>query len=87
MNVHVYDTHVTATDGLYYHFDVIVDDANTNHVDKYVAAYLTSINVDEKSVNKSSCSFCHREPASPQMIEDIRNNGHHILPMEGCPKN
>ncbi|TDF39667.1 DUF2024 family protein [Alteromonadaceae bacterium M269] len=86
MNVHVFDTHVTDTNGNYYHFDVIVDDANTKDVDRYVKNYLNSLNVTEKTIEKSTCGFCHSEPATEQMIKDIQTKGHYILPMQGCPR-
>jgi hypothetical protein len=85
MNVHVYDTHVTSTDGNYYHFDVIVDNANTENVDYFVRSYLNSLNVTDKTIEKSTCGFCHSEPATEQMISAIKSKGHYILPIQGCP--
>jgi len=87
MNVHVYDTHVTANNGKYYHFDIIVDDANEKHVNKYVEEYLASINITEKTIVKNECNFCHNQVATPSIIKDIKTKGHYILLLEGCPQN
>lgn len=86
MQVLVFDTHVNTEKGDYYHFDVLVNEANIDKVKDYVAGYLARIGVQAKEVKTSRCAFCHTESGNQTVQAAIAAHGHFILPMEGCPK-
>ena len=85
MKVKIYDTHVNTKDA-YYHFDVVVKEATQAEVESYAKAYLMVIGVEDVEITQERCHYCHEELASPYAIEEIKNQGYYIIPMQGCPK-
>lgn len=85
MLVHVYDTHITTTQGEYLHFDILVPNENVDHVPEYMAQWLHSIGVEVSELTQNRCSYCHSEQANDEMIADIQSQGYYIIQMAGCP--
>lgn len=85
MKVKIYDTHVN-TKNAYYHFDVLVSEKRQEEVEAYAKIYLEEIGVTFENITQNRCLFCHEEVADEEVIQNIKNNGYHIIPMEGCPK-
>lgn len=81
MNIHVYDTHVHTQSGEYLHFDVLVNDQNVPHVERYANAYLSSLGIEKGAVKQGRCQFCHSEIATPEVQAQIIKQGYCILPL------
>jgi hypothetical protein len=79
MKIHIYDTHVHTQAGEYIHFDVLVDDDNIKHVNKYADDYLVTLGVKSEQVKQGRCNFCHSEMANPEVIANITAQGHSII--------
>lgn len=86
MLVHVYDTHITSTEGKYLHFDILVPQENVDHVPEYMKQWLDSIGVTASHAKQNRCSYCHSEQASDEIIKEIDSQGYYIIQMAGCPK-
>jgi len=82
MNVHIYDTHIRTTSGLYLHFDVLVNDQNKDKVKEYAQAYLTKQGILVNQLTLNACEFCHSEMGNPEVVASIERKGHYILQLE-----
>lgn len=83
MQIHVYDTHITTNNGVYLHFDVLVDDANVPKVKQFAEQYLKANGIEVGQIHQSRCQFCHSEVANPETIEQINKKGHAIIELVG----
>ncbi len=86
MEVDVYDTYARSSTGGVIHFDVLVPKGTA--ADKAFAwgrEWLASIGEKAESLEQRHCRFCHSEKARSNVEKDIREQGYHILQMEGCP--
>jgi hypothetical protein len=86
MQVAVWDTYVTKTDGKIMHFDIIVPQ---NVIDEKVIYtfgkdYLQSKHQGGQGLTTKECSFCHIEKATTEMEISIQRKGYYIIEMENC---
>jgi len=79
MNIHIYDTHVHTDSGEYVHFDVLVNDENINNVKQYAESYLASLGISIDNISQNRCDFCHSEIASPEVQQNILEQGYSII--------
>ncbi len=86
MKVHIYDTHVTTSNGNYYHFDVLVSDETISRATEFAQQYIKKLGLLEAEIDQKKCNFCHSEMANPTVQDEILNSGYYIIPMQGCPK-
>lgn len=85
MKIDVYDSYATSN-GRRMHFDVFVESGTSkDKALEYGKQWLASIGEDAEALNQSLCNFCHTEMANPEVERTIKNQGHFILQMEGCP--
>ncbi|GAB3279889.1 DUF2024 family protein [Larkinella harenae] len=86
MQVSVYDTYVTRTDGSVMHFDILVPTTVTNEatIHQYGQTYLATKGQAGQPLSAKECRFCHIEQASEPILESIASQGFHILEMQGC---
>ncbi|GAB3544323.1 DUF2024 family protein [Spirosoma fluminis] len=86
MQVSVYDTYVTRTDGAIMHFDILVPSALTSQatIHEYGQAYLATKGQAGQPLTARECRFCHIEEATEAMQESIASQGFHIIEMQGC---
>ena len=84
MEIHVYDTYVTANDGHTMHFDVFTAEKNDQKAITYAKQWLASIGENDAVVSSNECRFCHSQNAPDDAIESINQQGYFIYKMEGC---
>jgi hypothetical protein len=86
MQVAVYDTYVTRTDGQQMHFDILVPSVLKNEavVHKYGQQYLATKGQAGQRLTALECQLCHIEQATDAVLESIRQQGYHIIEMQGC---
>lgn len=87
MQVDVYDTYARSAKGGIMHFDVLVEKGTAPAAAfAYAQKWLASIGENPAGLEQSRCSFCHTENAHPVVEKSVRDHGHFILQMEGCPE-
>lgn len=86
MQVSVYDTYVTRTDGSVMHFDILVPSSLTNEatIHQYGKTYLTTKGQAGQPLTTRECRFCHIEQATDDIRASIAHQGFHIIEMQGC---
>ncbi len=84
MNVQVFDTHVTTSDGRYLHFDVLVAPEHAGSAKQFAAQFLASRGVSADNIRQQSCAFCHNEIGTPAVIAAIKTQQFAIIPLQGC---
>jgi hypothetical protein len=86
MQVSVFDTYVTRTDGAMMHFDILVPTALTNldTIHGYGQTYLATKGQAGQPLTAKECRFCHIEEASEPIKTSIANQGFYIIEMQGC---
>lgn len=86
MQVSVYDTYVTRTDGAIMHFDILVPSSLTcpDAIHQYGRQYLTSKGQGAQPLTTKECEFCHIEQATPEVESGIVRQGYYIIEMQGC---
>lgn len=85
MQVAVFDTYVTKTDGSIMHFDIIVPAGTAEYkVYGFGKTYLMERNQEGQAISSKECQFCHIEHLKSYMEKDIKRNGYYILEMQGC---
>ena len=84
MNVQVFDTHVTTSDGRYLHFDVLVQPEHAGNAKRFAAQFLASRGVSADQIRQQSCAFCHNEIGTPAVIAAIEAQQYAIIPLQGC---
>ncbi len=85
MEIYVYDTYVKAADGHTMHFDIITNEKDHDKALTYGKEWLKSIGEETAEITTKECLFCHSQNA-PGLIEgEIKEKGHYIQKMEGCP--
>lgn len=86
MQVSVYDTYVTRTDGAIMHFDILVPSTLTNEdtIHQYGQTYLTTKGQAGQPLSAKECRFCHIEKATDDIEASITRQGFYILEMQGC---
>jgi len=85
MKVAVYDTHVAKNNGGTMHFDIIVsEEMPPETVLALGKDYLQRVGQGDQSLSAKECEFCHIEQATPTVEQSIRDQGFHIVEMEGC---
>lgn len=86
MQIDVFDTYVTTTEGKQLHFDVFLPTGKEEKLAKqYAKEWLESIGIQVKDVQQESCIYCHSEAANPAVQQHIEQHGYFIYQMEGCP--
>ncbi|QKZ14499.1 DUF2024 family protein [Spirosoma sp. KUDC1026] len=86
MQVSVYDTYVTRTDGAVMHFDILVPSTLSSPVTihAYGQAYLSTKGQAGQPLTAKECRFCHIEQATQEIEANITSQGFHIIEMQGC---
>ncbi|QDF68529.1 DUF2024 family protein [Shewanella sp. SNU WT4] len=84
MKIQVFDTHVTTTTGRYLHFGVLVTPEESANAERYATQFLAQQGVILQDIHQQSCSFCHNEIASAEVVAAISQHKHFILKLEGC---
>ncbi|WP_420148772.1 DUF2024 family protein [Spirosoma sp.] len=86
MQVSVYDTYVTRTDGALMHFDILVPTTLTDQatIHQYGQDYLATKGQGGQPLTTKECHFCHIEQATDAVASSIRRNGFSIIEMQGC---
>ncbi|GLX78294.1 hypothetical protein tinsulaeT_16340 [Thalassotalea insulae] len=79
MKIHVYDTHVLTAQGQHIHFDVLVNDEHIERVQEFAEQYLAKLKVPATEIKQHRCNFCHSEVASPNVQQQIAEQGHSII--------
>lgn len=86
MEIHVFDTYVTAKDGHTMHFDVITSGKKDHKkAIEYGKKWLESIGEKDAKISASECQFCHTQGAPEAIKTAIEKDGYFIQKMEGCP--
>jgi hypothetical protein len=86
MQIDVFDTYVTTTDGKRLHFDVFLPTGKEEKLaHRYAHAWLESVGIQAQDVRQESCSYCHTESAPSEVQQQIEEQGYYIYQMEGCP--
>jgi hypothetical protein len=86
MQIDVFDTYVTTTDGKRLHFDVFLPSGKQGgDAQQYAKEWLESIGIKMNDIRQESCAYCHSEAASPRVQQHIEQHGYYIYQMEGCP--
>lgn len=86
MDIHVYDTYVTAADGHVMHFDVFTAEKDLERAIGFAKQWLSSIGEADAVVSSKECRFCHSQKAPASVIDSIEQHGYFIYKMEGCPQ-
>lgn len=86
MQVSVYDTYVTRTDGSLMHFDILVPSSLTSvsTIHQYGETYLATKDQAGQPLTTRECRFCHIEQATDDIQASIAARGFHIIEMQGC---
>ena len=86
MKVSVWDTYVERDGGKIMHFDILVSSQLKNEqiIFGYGQEFLKSKSFRTGDLSSKECKFCHIEQASNEVINNIKNNGFHIIEMENC---
>lgn len=85
MEIHVYDTYVTARDRHVMHFDVFMAEKDDQKAIEYAKQWLNSIGETDAVVSSEECRFCHTQKAPSEVTDSIQQQGYYIYQMEGCP--
>ena len=84
MEIDVYDTFASTKKGNTIHFDVLLPSGGKKEdASKYAKGFLEKIGETAESLD--SCKFCHSEKANVLVEKQIQSDGHHIVPLDGCP--
>lgn len=84
MNIQVFDTHVTTSDGRYVHFDVLVQPQDAERACAFAGQFLASRGISADQIRQQSCQFCHSEIGTPDVIAAIQAQQFAIIPLQGC---
>ena len=84
MQIHVYDTYVTAKDGHTMHFDVFTEVKDDQKAVEYAKQWLISIGEGDAVISSEECRFCHSQGAPDHVVAAIKKDGYFIYKMEGC---
>ncbi|UHG94215.1 DUF2024 family protein [Spirosoma oryzicola] len=86
MQVSVFDTYVTRTDGSIMHFDILVPSTLTSEatIHEYGQTYLATKGQAGQPLAAKECRFCHIEEADEMVQTSIAQQGFHIIEMQGC---
>ncbi|MGR9072748.1 MAG: DUF2024 family protein [Gammaproteobacteria bacterium] len=82
---HVYDTYAKTAQGRIMHFDVIIDEMDSDKALECAKKWLKSIGVDDASLDARQCTFCHSAEAPSEIRRQIESQGYGIFKLEGCP--
>ena len=85
MNIDIYDTYITTTDGQKLHFDLLLPSDNSKHAAQYAHQWLHSHGIAIQQISQQSCNFCHSEIANPEVQQLIKRNGYYVLPLGDYP--
>lgn len=86
MQLSVFDTWATLSNGDKMHFDVFLDSEGTlNAARTHAFQWLNSVGVSSDQVQLDSCQFCHHEAATPEIQTQLKQQRYAILQMQGCP--
>ncbi len=86
MQIDVYDTYVTTSDGGRMHFDVLLAQGEQESKAKTCARqWLGSIGLHPDQVQQERMRYCHSEPATAETLALLEQQGYAIVQMEGCP--
>ena len=84
MEIDVYDTFARSKKGNTIHFDVLVPSGGKKEdASKYARVFLEKIGESAEALD--SCKFCHSEKADVEVEKQIKSDGYHIVPLDGCP--
>lgn len=83
---HVFDTYAKTAQGKIMHFDVVLDEKNSEKALGCAKAWLESIGVHGAVVTQENCVYCHSAEVMPDLRMQIDSQGYGIYKLEGCPK-
>jgi len=86
MKIAVWDTYVTKKNGNTMHFDILVNEEETDleKIFSYGKKYLKMKGQEDSHLTSKECNFCHIDKASEEVESSISNDGFYIIEMEGC---
>ncbi|WP_299766138.1 DUF2024 family protein [uncultured Dokdonia sp.] len=86
MKVNVWDTYVRKNDGTLMHFDILapIEIVKEETIFQYGDDYLTTKEVQIKSLSTSECRLCHMETAPEEVVTSIQEKGYHIIELQNC---
>ncbi len=86
MNLDVFDTYITQSNGEQMHFDVLLPQGGTKQqAETYAIQWLENIGIQTDSIHLDRCNFCHSEAENPEIEHMVSRDGFAILQLEGCP--
>jgi hypothetical protein len=83
---HVFDTFAKSSKGRVMHFDVVLEQKDSDMALNSAKKWLASIGEANAVVNQENCVFCHSAEAPEELQQQISAQGYAIHPMEGCPR-
>ncbi|MCL7422676.1 MAG: DUF2024 family protein [Methylobacter sp.] len=83
---HVFDTYAKTDKGRIMHFDVVLDEKDSEKALNYAKEWLKSIGQENATVTQENCCFCHSTEAPADLRQQIDRQGYAIYKLEGCPK-
>jgi len=83
---HVFDTYAKSAKGITLHFDVLLEKKDPDNALSAAKKWLASIDEPDASVTQENCVFCHTAETPDDLLQQIKNQGYAIYPMEGCPR-
>lgn len=87
MQIHVFDTYATSSNGRIMHFDVILSEKDAAKALSCARDWLNSIGQEDASLVQGRCCYCHSEAQAPADIEaKLAERGYAIYALEGCPR-
>lgn len=86
MEIAIWDTYVTRTDGRIMHFDIAVPKNITDKelIYSFGKEYLKLKGQESQPLSSKECKFCHVEKLRPHKEEEIKMKGYFIIEMENC---
>jgi len=86
MQIDIYDTYMTASNGNIIHFDVLMKHGARKEIAvQHAREFLTSIGESADKLKSERCNFCHSDVVNKEIKTQIEKIGYYILQMEGCP--
>ncbi len=66
------------------HFDVILDDKDTEKALEYAQSWLKSIGEEQAAVTQENCIYWHSAEVAGELRKQIDERGYAIYKLEGC---
>ena len=83
MEIDDYDTYASSKKGNMIHFDVLLPSGGKKEdASKYARVFLEKIGESAEALD--SCKICQSEKADFELEKQIKSDGYHIVPLDGC---